>query len=752
MNDLGTGRALTSSWGGLNDVLHNRDITIGLGQNNYSFGGVGGTYSLDTRASAQREGLTVSYSNANRNFRNRLMATYNTGVLKSGWAVTASFSKRWATEGYVPGTTYDGYSYLVSVDKHFGNTNVLSFTTFGSPTKEGLATGETQEAYNLVGSHYYNSDWGYQNGVKRNAFVRNNFQPQFILNDRWKITDKSTLIMAVGASFGKNKQSGLEYSNAPNPNPAYYKNMPSYLTDSVQQAFAEQQWRTNVNVRQINWDNLYAVNRNSQQYIPNVNGVEGNNETVNLSRYAVYNKVQDTKRFSFNATDNTNFNEHISLSVGLKYQLERTENYDEIADLLGGSTWYDVNQYAPLSYPGNDSVAQNDLRHFNRLVGVGGKYDHDYVTVNHHLTAFAQPEFHFKKVDFFVAAQLEYTSFWRNGLFQNGLFPTTSYGVSPAQNFFNYQFKGGLTYKIDTRNFLYANGAYFTQAPYLYDAYLSINTRNSLAPGLSSEKVYSGEAGYMYKSPNIKLRASFFVSQFNNQTQTNSYFDDDLSTYVNNTLTNMNSRHLGGEIGFEAKVYKGFGVSAVGTMGQYIYTNRPNATITDDNTSTVLQNDETVYLKNYHVGGTPQLATSVGVNYHSQQGWFVDLFFNYYGNNYVELNPQRRTTESISNLTPANPLWGQILDQEKLPAAFTMDMFAGYTWLMNNQFSKMKKYKYYMVFSLNVTNITNNKNFITRGYEQLEFDARTKNLAYYPNKYVYAYGANYLFTVAFRMN
>ena len=54
MNDLGNGYALTSSWGGLNNVLHNRNITIGLNASENSFGGVGGSYSLDTRASSQR--------------------------------------------------------------------------------------------------------------------------------------------------------------------------------------------------------------------------------------------------------------------------------------------------------------------------------------------------------------------------------------------------------------------------------------------------------------------------------------------------------------------------------------------------------------------------------------------------------------------------------------------------------------------------------------------------------------------------
>ena len=749
VNDLYTGNGLTSGWSGLNNITHNRDITIGLGASENSFGGVGGTYSLNTTASAQREGFDVSYATANRNFRNRLMATYSTGVLKNGWAVTASFSKRWAEQGYVQGTYYDGYSYHFSVDKHFGAKDVLSFTAYGAPTKEGLASASTAEAYNLTGNNYYNPGWGYQNGVVRNANTLNNFQPQFILNNHYKINDHSSLMVAAGFAFGKNERTGIDYTNAPNPKPDYYKNMPSYITDTLQQALAEQQWRENVNVRQINWDNMYAVNQNSYNLVPNAQGIP---TRINESLYILRGSVNDQKRFNLNGVYNNTFNEHISLQAGLRYQLETSENYDQVDDLLGGQYWVNVNQYSALTYPGSSAAAQNNLNTPYQLVTTGQKYGYDYITVQHNGTAWIQPKFHYKKVDFFVAAELKMTSFWRNGLYRDGLFPDSSYGKSPVVNFVNYAFKGGITYNIDSRNKLYANGAYLTKAPLIGDAYLSAETREQLAPGLGSEQVFSGEAGYMYKSPIVKLRASFFVTQDNHQTQTTSFYDDDLATYVNYTLTGINTRRLGGELALDAKVYRGFSVTAVGTLGQYIYTNRPNATITDDNSSAVLESNQPVYEKNYHIAGSPQLATTVGINYHSPQAWYVDLYFNYYGNNWVSVNPARLTTDAVSGLEPSNPLWQQIVGQEKLPGAFTMDMFAGYTWLMNNQFAKMKKYRYYMVFSLNVTNMTNNRNFITSGYEQLEFNNVTKSLTEYPNKYIYAYGANYLFTVAFRMN
>ena len=39
----------------------------------------------------------------------------------------------------------------------------------------------TEEAYYLANSHYYNPNWGYQNGEKRNARIVRQFEPSAIL-------------------------------------------------------------------------------------------------------------------------------------------------------------------------------------------------------------------------------------------------------------------------------------------------------------------------------------------------------------------------------------------------------------------------------------------------------------------------------------------------------------------------------------------------------------------------------------------
>ena len=37
----------------------------------------------------------------------------------------------------------------------------------------------------------------------------------------------------------------------------------------------------------------------------------------------------------------------------------------------------------------------------------------------------------------------------------------------------------------------------------------------------------------------------------------------------------------------------------------------------------------TVYIKNYRIGGTPQLVTGVGYKYNAKQHWFAGVNFNY---------------------------------------------------------------------------------------------------------------------------
>jgi len=113
---------------GLNEVTKNMQTAIALRPTAYAFGNMGSISEIDARASKQRVQTVFTYAFSNRNFTRRWSFTHSSGFTKKGWAYSISGSFRYADEGYVPGTFYNGKSYFLSVDKKIDDHRVLSLT------------------------------------------------------------------------------------------------------------------------------------------------------------------------------------------------------------------------------------------------------------------------------------------------------------------------------------------------------------------------------------------------------------------------------------------------------------------------------------------------------------------------------------------------------------------------------------------------------------------------------------------------
>lgn len=751
MDNLDNGTTAFFLWNGLNDVLRNRDNVLGLRPNTYSYGDIGGMFNIDSRASKQWKQLRVNYATTNRNYNHRLMATYSTGMTKSGWAFSGSASRRWAQEGYIKGTFYDAWAYFMSVEKVFSSANSLSLTTFGAPTRYGRSGASIKELQDYAGTAYYNPFWGYQNGEKRNSSVASNHQPTFILTHDLKPNNKTSLLTAASYTFGYRNISAIDWYNAPDPRADYYRDLPSFLytVDSTQASEVEQLLRDNEALRQIEWDRFFEVNRTNVETIRNVNGIEGNDVTGRRSRYIVEQRVTDVQRFNFNSVLNTSFKERYSLTAGLSYQFQKNSNYKEVDDLLGGDFYVDLNQFAERDFPGNVSN-QNDLNRPNRVLKEGDKFGYDYNMVFHKAAGWGQVVAKWKAVDVFAALELANIRYFREGFVRNGLFPDNSEGKSEVFNFFNYSAKAGLTYKINGRNYWFVNGSYATRAPLSNNIFVSPRTRNTTVPNPKNETIRSVESGYVLNSPKVKARLTGFYTQFLNQTRTLTFFHDDFRNFVNYSLTNIDKVHMGGELGIEAKIYKGFSMNVAATLGRYFFTSRQEAYVTQDNSQQILAENETIYSDFYKIGGTPQRAATLGLSYRSPKFWFVNVNFNYFDDMWIDINPIRRTTGAVDLLQPGSDVYNSIIDQEQLNAQFTMDFFGGYSWKLDKSFKGMKKPSY-IYLNVGVNNITNNRKFITGGYEQLRFDFEDRRVDKFPTRYSYAFGTNYFISVTYRM-
>src|SRR5205085_12650872 len=97
-----------------------------------------------------------------------------------------------------------------------------------------------------------------------------------------------------------------------------------------------------------------------------------------------------------------------------------------------------------------------------------------------------------------------------------------------------------------------------------------------------------------------------------------SFYHDDLKTFVNHALAGIDKRHVGLELALDANLGSGFTAIAVASIGQFYYTSRPTATVTQDNKDTLLASGEEIYWKNLRVAGGPQSAYTFGLNYRSK--------------------------------------------------------------------------------------------------------------------------------------
>ncbi|WP_434127385.1 hypothetical protein, partial [Enterococcus faecium] len=86
------------------------------------------------------------------------------------------------------------------------------------------------------------------------------------------------------------------------------------------------------------------------------------------------------------------------------------------------------------------------------------------------------------------------TQYQREGLYRNGIYANTSFGKGSKQNFENFGFKGGLTYKITGQHLLDFNGVYMTKAPNMRNTFANARINNNITPELNSETIASLDA------------------------------------------------------------------------------------------------------------------------------------------------------------------------------------------------------------------------------------------------------------------
>ena len=774
MNDMESGQFRFTTIGGLNQQTRNVEFALPFESNNFAMTGMGGSNNYNFRPGSMPVGQRISLLGANRAYTLRGMYTINTGLNDKGWAFAGNLTYRWANKGYVEGTFYNALSYFLGVQKVFGDgQHSLSLSTWGNPTERSSQGPATDEAYWLANDKYYNPYWGYQNGKKRNSRVINDFSPSAIMTWDWNINDKSKLTTSLFGRYGMYKSTKLNYNNADNPQPNYWKNLPSsyydvwyndmesYITDQAYNDWKDSYnyWRASKANRQINWDRLYASNQNinatGKDAMYYVEAKHNNNLTVSLA--STYNHQIDAKK---------------SFNLGFVAATNKGMHYVTMEDLLGANTFHNINTYAISDiYNANSDEVQYDLRNRNAVVKEGDRFRYDYNLLVNTGKVWGSYTEDFGNLHYTVAGRLGYTNMQRDGKMQNGLAANNSYGKSKHAEFVDGGLKFGSTLNMGHGNTLIFGIGYEHRAPQARNSFMAPEINNNFVRNLKNERVFSTELGYQYENAWMHLNLNAYYSRLDNVTDWQNFYHDDINSFEYVSLTDMKKEYYGVEAGVKFKVTSAFDVKLLGTISDAKIINNAKLAYmesvsgamhgddygTEGDTNT---NWDRIYNKGMRDNGTPLTAASLGVNYH-QNGWFLSLNCNYYDRIYLSYSPNYRYRKSIENRKQIMSQRGiEIMDENNEPRESALSQAKGHGGFMLDGSIGRSIYLKHGSLSINLslTNILNNRNIVTGGFEQSRSDysgdkdnVKSRAYAFSKNPYkFYAFGTNGMLNLTYK--
>ena len=740
-NDLARGRFNYSTLGGMNRAFRNRTNTLGMAASSYGFGGIGGSSNINTITESYAAGFNGSGAYTNAAYMFRAMALYSTGINRHGWGLTVGAIGRYSDEGVIPGTFYNSAGYFLSLEKQFNKKHSLTLTTFGAPTQRATNSATYLEAYELADNNLYNPNWGWQDGKKRSAKIVETFDPTAILNWIWKPKAGTSLNTGFAFRSVNYSTSALNWYNARDPRPDYYRYLPSYYADN-KEAFDmyTDLWHTS-SFRQIDWDALYQAN-----YLNNEANAANPDGTRKGSTYILENRHSNQLNFILSSVLNHRLTDNMSLQAGISANYTRAHYYKSIRDLLGGEFWLDIDQFSERDFPDNPELLQNDLNNPNRHVTDGDVFGYNYYINAIQAKAWIQNMINLPKWDINYGLELSYTQFQRDGKMRNGRAPLNSYGKGKTHRFDNGAIKAGATYKIDGRNAISLRAEYTTLAPLFEYAYISPRIKDTAIDGLQSTRIASVDLSYNWNYRRFRGTIGAFYTDMFDLTERTSYYDDQYSTFMNYVTKGVRQNYRGIELGMAFKITPSITATFAGTVASYRYKNNPTGVRSYEN-GMAPDTATTVYLKNYHIGGTPQTAFNLGIDWAAPRMWFFNINASWMGNAYVNQSPIRH--EALTDLWTHYPDPEQLAQavrditaEDKLNDAFTLNASVGKLIYLNRTMS--------LNINLNVDNILNKKDIMTYGYQQGRFDYSDFNRLKYPNKYFYAQGIKVFVNIGLR--
>jgi outer membrane cobalamin receptor len=603
INGMENGKVYWSNWSGLSDVTSFMQVQRGLGASKLALSSVGGTINIVTRSTDAKQGGGVYYGLGNDGLQ-KFSFNVSTGLTDNGWAVTIAGSRQ-SADGYVRGTNYLAWNYFGNLSKVFANgKHRLSLTAFGAPQWHNQRGNPYPiESYRThKDGRRMNLSWGYKDGkIAGGAYGYNEYhKPQISLVHTWEISSKSMLSTSVYGSFASGGGRRMFTRNGGTTNLLSINNntgLPYGETLQTPQGH-------------LDWNAAYELNQSQPTGEAKI--VEG----MALNHH---------KWFGMLSTYNNQITDAVKLTAGFDGRYYSGFHGSSVTDLLGADYYID------------SSIAYRDP---TKPLHEGDLTQYDETGEILWTGLFAQAEYAKNNLSAFLSGSLSANFYrWLNpgAPYKDANNPNNPLNGKTASEwvtFLPWSVKAGASYKLGQHHSVFANGGYFTRAPFFNSTFVSYTIKTN--PEAKVERVTTAELGYQFANNvfNLTFNGYYTLWLDKGMTRTN-------GPEIYN-ITGINARHMGLELEAAYRPSTRLTIKAMGSLGDWIWMDDVDASIYDENQN-VVGTAQTLYIGGTHVGNSAQITAALGVDWEPFKNLRVGADYNWFGKNFADFDASKRT-------------------------------------------------------------------------------------------------------------
>lgn len=682
VNDMENGAVYWSNWFGLDAITSQMQVQRGLGATKIAMPSIGGTINIITQGIGNKKGGMVKQEYGTGDFF-RTVASYNTGMTKSGWGLTLSGSYK-QSNGWVFGTPSQGYFGYAKISKSI-KSHLITLSAFAAPQWHGqrsfnqaiqyfdtdlarklnVPIDSNQQFFNM--GIRFNQHWGYRTDVNGNKYVfneRKNFysKPQITLKDFWKVNKKLSISNMGYMSIGRGGGTSIFNSGA-------------LLRDSL---------------GLIDWDQIEQENKvNSLFGTPNID--LNYSATEIKSSQVLLASINNHFWVGYLGQFNYSYSKKIEFSGGIDFRYYEGRHYQRIQDLLGGDYFVDKldkNADSPMKRVG-DKVAKNTYNSdrdgnvqwsgaFGQMEYTGDKWSY-FINVSGIVNGYQGVDY-FKKKKLVLPDTVLYIGYGDQGInwvadsitYKGQTYTVNSPGLEYQKTEWKYlpgfTFKGGASYAFDKGTNAYLNLGILNRTPQFSN--VIDNNTNTFFGEIVNEKIYAVEGGLNFALKNFGINFNAYFTNWKNKPFPYGVEvpdPQDPTEFIRVNINGMDAVHMGGEVDIAYNFSKKLSAELMFSLGNW-YWNSSKTIFIPQYDSLEVSFDA----RGVHVGDAAQTALSASMRYEPFKNFYVKVQAQYFDRYYANFDPF-----TLKGANGGRESW-------EMPSYYLINLFAGYRHPLKN--------------------------------------------------------------------